>query len=61
MRIINLVLINIFMISIIGTCYAEAEFKIMAAIDQPKGLPGAIAFESFKSFGYIERRPQYSL
>ena len=54
MRIINLVLINIFMISIIGTCYAEAEFKIMAAIDQPKGLPGAIAFESFKKL--VEKR-----
>ena len=43
MRKFNLFLI-ILMLSGMGNCFAEAEFRIRAAIDQPKTLPGAIAF-----------------
>ena len=53
MRKFNLFLI-ILMLSGIGNCFAEAEFRIRAAIDQPKTLPGAIAFESFKRL--VEKR-----
>ena len=53
MRILSLVLVKIFMLSIVGNSFA-AEFNIIAAIDQPKGLPGAIAFQSFKKI--VEKR-----
>ena len=48
MRILSLVIVKIFMLSIVGNSFA-AEFNIIAAIDQPKGSPGAIAFQSFKT------------
>ena len=53
MRILSLILVKIFMLSIVGNSFA-AEFNIIAAIDQPKGLPGAIAFQSFKKI--VEKR-----